>query len=290
MIGLSVRDRALAGAALFGAAILVGMAAHPGSGSGAAAIPPEPFIVLGQTAVWLLIAADVLVTAGIVYALFSKPVGLDAPPRKRHWTTNLLPLVPSMFAVVMILLLHPMAGGRGLLFLPSLTGVPPGLLAPTSKLAGSAPTRDLTWLSIVLAGLIVIVFLGWLFWPVTRRKPVLKTPAPIAAESMGGALDESLDALLAIPDPRRAIIAAYSSMERTMERAGLPRQRYEAPMEFMARVMASVMGLSTDVARLTYLFEIAKFSHHQIDDEMRTDAVLALSHIRVQLVAASSPS
>jgi hypothetical protein len=287
--GLSVRDRVLAVAALVGAAILVGMAAHPGSGSGVAAIPPEPFMVLGQTAVWLLIAADVLVTAGIVYALFSKPVGLNAPPRKRHWATHLLALVPTMFAAVMILWLHPVGGRRGLLFLPALTGVPPSRLPPTSKLLGSAPTHDLTWLSIVLAGLIVMVFLGWLFWPVTRRKPVIKPPAPIAAESVVDALDESLDALLAIPDPRRAIIAAYSFMERSMERVGLPRQRHEAPMEFMARVLESLMGLSSDVTQLTHLFEIAKFSHHEIDEEMRSDAVLALSRIRVQLVA-SSPS
>jgi hypothetical protein len=287
--GLSVRDRVLAVAALVGAAILVGMAAHPGLGSGAAAIPPEPFMVLGQTAVWLLVAADVLVTAGIVYALFSKPVGLDAPPPKRHWATHLLPLGPTMFAVVMILWLHPVGGRRGLLFLPTLTGIPPSRLLPTSKLLGSAPTLDLTWLSIVLAGLIVMVFLGWLFWPVTRRKPVIKPPAPIAAEPVVDALDESLDALLAIPDPRRAIIAAYSSMERSMEQVGLPRQRYEAPMEFMARVLGSLMALSTDVTQLTHLFEIAKFSHHEIDEEMRSDAVLALSRIRVQLVA-SSPS
>lgn len=279
----------LAVAALVGAAILVGMAAHPGSGSRAATIPPEPFIVLGQTALWLLIAADVLVTAGIVYALLSKPVGLNAPPRKWQWTTYLLSFVPTMFAAVMILWLHPVGGGRGLLFLPPLTGVPSSRLPPTSKLLGSAPTHDLTWLSIVLAGLIVMVFLGWLFWPVTRRKPVIKPPAPIAAKSVVDALDESLDALLAIPDPRRAIIAAYSSMERSMERVGLPRQRYEAPMEFMARVLGSLMGISTDVTQLTYLFEMAKFSHHEIDGEMRSDAVLALSRLRVQLVA-SSPS
>ena len=279
----------LAVAALAGAAILVGMAAHAGSGSGAPTIPPEPVIVLEQTALWLLIAADVLVTAAIVYALFSRPVGLNAPPRKRHWATNLLALVPTMFAAVMILWLHPVRGGRGLLFLPPLTGVPPSRLPPTSELLGSTPAHDLTWLSIVLAGLVLMVFLGWLFWPATRRKAVTTPPAPSAAEAVVEALDESLDALLAIPDPRRAIIAAYSSMERSMERVGLPRQRYEAPMEFMTRVLRSLMGLSTDVTQLTHLFEIAKFSHHEIDEEMRSDAVLALSRFRVQLVA-SSPS
>jgi hypothetical protein len=194
-----------------------------------------------------------------------------------------------MVAAVMILWLHPVGGGRGLLFLPPLTGVPRSRLPPISNLLGSAANPDLTWLSIVLAGLIVMVFLGWLFWPVTRRKPVIKPPAPIAAESVVDALDESLDALLAIPDPRLAIIAAYSSMERSMERVGLPRQRYEAPMEFMARVMGFLTSLTTDFTQLTYLFEIAKFSHHEIDEGMRSDAVLALSRLRVQLVA-SSPS
>jgi len=288
--GLSIRDRALALAALVAAAVLVGMAAQPGSGAGAATIPLEPFIVLGQTALWLLVAADVLVTAAIVYALASKPVALNEPPRKRHWATMLLPLVPTMFVAVMILWLHPAGGRRGLLLLPHLPAALTSHLPPTSKLLGSPAGPDLTWLSIVLAGLIVMAFLAWLFWPVTRRTPLIRPPAPTPAESVVEALDESLDALRAIPDPRRAIIAAYSSMERSMERAGLPRHRYEAPMEFMARVLRSLIGLSTDVTQLTQLFEVAKFSRHEIDEEMRSDAVLALSRIRVQLGAAPSPT
>jgi hypothetical protein len=70
--------------------------------------------VLGQTALWLLIAADVLVTAAIVYALFSKRVELNEPPRKRHWATQLLlPLLPTI-VTVLILWLRPAGAGRGL--------------------------------------------------------------------------------------------------------------------------------------------------------------------------------
>jgi hypothetical protein len=284
--GLSVRDRALAFAALAAAAVLVGMAAHPGSGSGAFTIPPEPVIVLGQTALWLLIAADVLVTAAIVYALFSSRADLHGRPRKQHWATLLLPLLPTLFAAVLILWVHPL-GGRGLLNLPGLGGGPPGRPATPANVLGSPAGHNLTWLSLVLAGMVLMAFLAWLFWPASRRRPAVKAPARIPAESVVDGLDESLDALRAIPDPRRAIIAAYSSMERSMERAGLPRRQHETPMEFMTRVLQSLIGLSTDVARLTNLFEVAKFSHHDIDEEMRSDAVLALSRIRVDLLAAA---
>lgn len=199
----------------------------------------------------------------------------------------LLPLVPTLFAAVLIFWVRS-SGGRGLLFLPRLSSGPPGRLPATSGLLGSSPAHDLTWLSIVLAALVLAVFLAWLFWPAKRSKPVVKPSAAVAAESVVDGLDESLDALRAIPDPRRAIIAAYSSMERSMGRVGLPRLRHEAPMEFVARVLQSLIGLSTDVTRLTDLFEVAKFSHHAIDEAMRADAVLALSHIRTQLVAASA--
>src|SRR5207237_263983 len=51
------------------------------------------------------------------------------------------------------------------------------------------------------------------------------------------AIGESIDALRAEPDPRRAVIAAYARLEAELEAIGRPRRPAEAPLEYMARIL-----------------------------------------------------
>jgi len=97
------------------------------------------------------------------------------------------------------------------------------------------------------------------------------------------ALDESLDDLRAEPDLRRAIIAAYARMERTLAAAGIPRRPAEAPLEYLARALHDLDASAGAVTRLTDLFEWAKFSHHEPDASMRDEAIAALVALRDEL-------
>jgi hypothetical protein len=97
------------------------------------------------------------------------------------------------------------------------------------------------------------------------------------------ALDESLDDLRSEPDLRRAIIAAYARMERTLAAAGIPRRPSETPLEYLARALQALDASAGGVARLTDLFEWAKFSHHEPDESMRDDAIDALVALRDEL-------
>ena len=94
------------------------------------------------------------------------------------------------------------------------------------------------------------------------------------------AAEVGLDALRREPDPRRAIIAAYAAMERSLSGAGLGRHHWEAPIEYLRRVLAEALGAREDVQTLTHLFELAKFSHHPVDEQMRSAAIGALERIR----------
>ena len=107
-------------------------------------------------------------------------------------------------------------------------------------------------------------------------------------QPMVDAVDEGIDELRSIADPRRAIIAAYSSMETSLVRAGVRRKRSDTPIEFLSRALAAVLGISTDAGRLTYLFEFAKFSPHDVDESMRADALSALLNIRARVTATAS--
>jgi hypothetical protein len=102
-------------------------------------------------------------------------------------------------------------------------------------------------------------------------------------EEVALALDESLDDLRSEPDLRRAIIAAYARMERTLAGAGIPRRASETPFEYLARALQALDASAAAVARLTDLFEWAKFSQHEPVPSMRDDAIDALVALRDEL-------
>jgi hypothetical protein len=122
------------------------------------------------------------------------------------------------------------------------------------------------------------------------RKPKkrLPTEAELAAQ-LSAVLDDSLDDLRAERDPRKAVIATYARMETTLAGAGLPRAVAETPLEYLGRVLRELLHTSAEaVARLTTLFERAKFSTHEIDGGMKNEAILALVEMRDELRAVSS--
>lgn len=117
----------------------------------------------------------------------------------------------------------------------------------------------------------------------TRKTRPPKTWIFGSHEEVALALDESLDDLRNEPDLRRAIIAAYARMERTLAAAGTPRHPSEAPLEYMARALRQLDASAAAVTRLTDLFEWAKFSQHDPDESMREEAIAALVAVRDEL-------
>ncbi|MHB8059521.1 MAG: DUF4129 domain-containing protein [Gaiellaceae bacterium] len=84
-------------------------------------------------------------------------------------------------------------------------------------------------------------------------------------------------------DPRRAVIRAYSGMERTLAGRGLGRRGFEAPGEYLGRAFAALRLSRRPGERLTRLFEQARFSTHAIGPEMKREAIAALSELRSEL-------
>ena len=138
-------------------------------------------------------------------------------------------------------------------------------------------------LSIALVGAVIVAY-------VMFRKPKkrLPTEAELAAQ-LSAVLDDSLDDLRAERDPRKAVIATYARMETTLAGAGLPRAVAETPLEYLGRVLRELLHTSAEaVARLTALFERAKFSTHEIDGGMKNEAILALVEMRDELRTVAS--
>jgi hypothetical protein len=96
-------------------------------------------------------------------------------------------------------------------------------------------------------------------------------------------IETTVDDLRRQPDPRKAVIAAYAQMERTLTQHGLARHRSEAPFEYLARILRGLNVADGAVRTLTDLFELAKFSRHTVDEEMKEHAIESLLAIRDDL-------
>lgn len=299
MRSLSTRGRVAAFVALAVLALLVGIASSPTAVlSGGPVIAREPLVVSLQTAFWLGLAVDLVMTGFLIWALWPqgrrkkrRPGDFEwAPPEppKVHWAVKLVlvlvAFVPLLAVIAAIILLRGQAAQLIPGSLPGLPGVSPAPGQPPASLPGSATGSALVWISLGVAASLIAVVAAWL-WLRRYRPGAWEGLQPVSREGLSDALEESLERLRSDPDPRRAVIAAYSSMERGMERVGLPRRHFEAPLEFVARILSSVAGAESDARRLTDLFEVAKFSQHQVTEEMRSTAVMALSRIRAQLRA-----
>ena len=118
------------------------------------------------------------------------------------------------------------------------------------------------------------------------RRPLREGDEDALAAELGLLLDDAIDDLLAEPDPRRAVIAAYARMERALAAFGLPREEAEAPLEDLERIAPSIVhipGASGLAFELTHLYERARFSAHRVDVEMKDDAISALVRLRAEL-------
>jgi hypothetical protein len=118
------------------------------------------------------------------------------------------------------------------------------------------------------------------------RRPPREGDEDALADELGLLLDDAIDDLLAEPDPRRAVIAAYARMERALAAFGLPRHDAEAPLEYLERIapaIAHIPGAAGLAFELTHLYERARFSAHAVDVEMKDDALSALVRLRAEL-------
>ena len=106
------------------------------------------------------------------------------------------------------------------------------------------------------------------------------------AAELASIVEGTIDDLRREEDPRRAVIAAYAQMETALAHHGLPRERSEAPFEYLTRMLRELRVRAGAALALTELFERARFSHHVIDASMKNEAIDALVAVRDDLRAA----
>jgi hypothetical protein len=136
----------------------------------------------------------------------------------------------------------------------------------------------------LVAGIGGLVLLGgvWMYVRSRRRLVPLFEERGLEADIVT-AIETTIDDLRSEKDARRAVIACYAVMERTLARHGLARHRSEAPLEYLATILRGLHVRESAVVSLTRLFEFAKFSGHEVDAVMKEEAIEALIAIRDDL-------
>jgi hypothetical protein len=261
-------------------AVLLGLAVAASRGGYATAPGPlsqQLARTLADTLLYAGAAWVMLTLLAIVWALWPDrslrvAVPERAPPARRL-------LAAAVAALVLVALFYGRPGPLRRFARPEDAA---GGLPRNSRIDAAAgapgPGFDWTAAALVLGLLLVLAFAAF---TMTRRR--LKSPSRLLQAELARALDASLDDLRAETDFRRAVIAAYSRMERVLDRSGRPRLPSEAPFEYLARALRDLDVGEVGARRLTELYEWAKFSAHDVDARMRDDAVDALERLRDEL-------
>jgi hypothetical protein len=145
------------------------------------------------------------------------------------------------------------------------------------------------WLAIASAIALIALIVAFVAMKVRPRPPEISDVTPfdwddeaddLLLSELRAEVDIQTDAIANATDPREAVIAAYAAMETILGRHSLPRRTTETPAEYAVRVARTdrVPGAAMD--GLTRLFEVARYSEHQIGTDMQQNAVAALITVR----------
>lgn len=107
---------------------------------------------------------------------------------------------------------------------------------------------------------------------------VLETPAALARAITRDA-EAHRRVLLAGGTPRHAILACWQRFEAQAAEVGITRQPWQTSSEFTLRILDEVEADSRAVTRLAGLYREARHSRHELGEEARTAALVALDEV-----------
>ena len=221
----------------------------------------------------------------IFWAAFLRRAYADVPLKKSSLYPGHVPAKPLVtVAGIFVILFIAVRWGH-----PTYNSLGGGAAAGGKSGAQTQPGQQqyephFQWFPVFMIGSLVVGIGGALALLALRRRHEELERAPVR-ETLAEVLGETLDDLRREPDPRKAVIGAYSKMERTLAARGFPRHESEAPLEYLGRILGIVEGSGHSARRLTRLFERARFSPHEIDQRMKDDAIDSLVGLRAQLEA-----
>jgi uncharacterized protein DUF4129 len=278
---------ALVAFALLALLAIVAFASRSGLGHTSRAEPTPGYVSYAFTAFLILFVLAIPVA---VWAFFmqAREGGFQRKSFRARVIQNLLTMIFILLLIIVVLYIRR---HHGHIFGNNNSSLQKARDALKNAHAGQKPAKyapQFQWLVfwIAVAGLAALTTVFFITRRRQKRRRGLPVPLPTIAEDLAASMSDAIEDLEAEPDARAAVIAAYARMERVFARHGLRRRPSETPLEYLRRILLGLTGQADAVARLTSLFEQAKFSRHDIDTGMKQDAIGALREIRDDLQGA----
>jgi hypothetical protein len=268
---------------IVGLLVVIALATGGGHPSTGKVVPRAVPSSVQDDFVTVLAVAYVLTIVVVVVMMFGRRPW-HAP--ESHWLRNIVTTGVAMLLLTGIgywALQHRPGPGNGNAR-PSTPGQPvirPRTLPATSS-DEEARRAHFDWpLALALGGLVGLVTAG--FFLQGRLGERGRPQEEEVSEQLADVIETTIEDLRSERDARKAVIAAYAQMERVLTTAGLPRKQTETQLEYMTRILTELEVEAAAVRKLTELFGYAKFSRHEIDEEMRSEAIEALSAVQRDL-------
>ena len=158
---------------------------------------------------------------------------------------------------------------------PLLEGAPNGLPPAPELTFTPEPRQWLTLAAIVTLALLLAAIMVAVGWVMVRR---WRRP-PASLDQLGRRAQRAIDAIDAGADLRDTITRCYFEMMQVLkEERGIQRQQAMTPREF--ELQLEQMGVpTTQVRRLTRLFEEVRYGDKQLGSQEERQAVIALTSI-----------
>lgn len=146
-------------------------------------------------------------------------------------------------------------------------------LSPPAEFLNNPPAWLVWSVPLLLAGLLAsaVFGIGWMIW---RQAQSRRTLRALAQEAQG-----ALNALQDGEELRNAVLRCYQGMIRVLRRErGIERHRSMTPAEFEAQLAQTGLPLG-EIARLTRLFERARYGNQAPDAAEEAEAIASLQVI-----------
>ena len=267
------------------AVVAVAAAGHSPAGGAGRPSTPTPKLVQDYMATIALIMLPIGAFL-IFWAGFLRRAYANVPLKKSAFPSRLAPKPLVTVALIFVILFIAVRWSHPPPLSPLFRGAGAGGKSQTQRTqpGQSQYQPHFQWLPVFVIGSLIVGLGGAMAIFALRRRREEVEQGPVR-ETLAEVLSETLDDLRRERDPRKAVIGAYVKMERTLAARGFPRQEYEAPLEYLGRILGIIEGSGHSAQRLTRLFERARFSPHEIDQKMKDDAIESLVGLRAQLEA-----
>lgn len=295
----SLLESAAGLAALSFLVLVVATAARPGAGGAARLDRPLASALLSVllTLVGLAGLASLALALALVVGRSRRRGPEPAAGRPSSLRRLFAPLVLVAWMAAAALLIRAFARRHSPTALGSAAAAGRTLRAAPHALPFDPVAAGATLAAVALTATLVLA-LGVVTRPRGRRARLVGLPALGADGSLADPADAAKRLAAALeavevpdpdtePDPRRAVVAAWLSLEEAARAAGVARSASETAEELLAALQRRLGATAAAARRLTAAFEVARYSDHPVGEALRGECIAALAAVRTELAAAS---